>query len=305
MKKRERESPPSNTNDLASFFGGTLLSASLTKDLPFPVKVEGKDCRCTADVGAWTAMAMEGDDVYHALLCNDSSSDVFEPTPNCMAISIYMGAPSCVSILRVVITFSDMRVGEKLILGASSSAAYDPAAMAPRSCEFWNASEMYCHGLLSHHSETCGPTTLQFPYTLMEPRICDELPGGQLEVVARHPIPRGTAFLYGGLLTPGFKDSYDGDYAIAVGHLVGNNKTDNKEWWDLEGGCVVRFINHFGGFRETGNIRIVLFSVRVDSGDHLPVVVFVATEDIPQGELVLACSYGEITHMEKTRDCFF
>ncbi|CUG68929.1 Hypothetical protein, putative [Bodo saltans] len=131
---------------------------------------------------------------------------------------------------------------------------------------------------------------LQFPFNLIQVRPCMRL-RGELEVVAKHFVPMGTCFLYCG---PKIRRKDESDKG-AISTAMSIDRMGRR----IKGGNIMKFVNHRFGFAEEGNVafrRGAIMYRRRHFPERGPVEThinfFIATKDIPAGELLLAEGYG-------------
>jgi hypothetical protein len=149
---------------------------------------------------------------------------------------------------------------------------------------------LYYYG---NHASLAVPhrdAVLQFPFNLIQVRPCMRL-RGELEVVAKHFIPMGTCFLYCG---PKIRRKDESDKG-AISTAMSIDRIGRR----IKGGNIMKFVNHRFGFADEGNVafrRGAIMYRRRHFPERGPVEThinfFIATKDIPAGELLLAEGYG-------------
>ena len=143
-------------------------------------------------------------------------------------------------------------------------------------------------------SPSSGRCHVTYPFTLLELRHCQHLPG-QCEIVAAFPIPKLTLFLYAGPLAA---HNADGSSApCTTSFAIGEGR-------EIRGGNLMRYVNHYFGFFSTaaqragekGNVCFraahVVYQREKRQVKTKNIVFLVAKREIEAGEPLLAESYS-------------
>eukprot|EP01063_Lacrimia_lanifica_P041927 TRINITY_DN9895_c0_g1_i1.p1 TRINITY_DN9895_c0_g1~~TRINITY_DN9895_c0_g1_i1.p1 ORF type:complete len:442 (+),score=136.16 TRINITY_DN9895_c0_g1_i1:102-1427(+) len=311
----KRKAPPGAAGCIAleAFFGAahSPVNAQVSTLAAAAPAGDGTPVFTAAGLRPWTVVAVEGDAVFTALAAGGGAGE--GTAPNCRVTAVLMGEGCDAALprvlMRVIVTTTGMPGGEPtplvLELGSAAAATAGDCAVEyaaahlggnmegvmARACEHWPVGMPYYHSIDDHHNpsrrHSGDDALLQFPDTLLLPRACAALGGGELEVVARHTIPAGTCFLYGGYGTDVHSDS-----TIVVD--TGDDPiTDPEDGMLLQGQSVARLINYFRGFAQEGNVSLSAATYETPDGEPNRVLTFfVANRTIVAGELVLATSYS-------------
>jgi hypothetical protein len=146
----------------------------------------------------------------------------------------------------------------------------------------------YYYGNHATLAVPCRTAMLEFPFNLIQVRPCMRL-RGELEVIAKYFVPRGTCFLYCG---PRLRRR-DETNITAMSTAMNIDRRGRR----IQGGNIMKFVNHRFGFADEGNVAFrrgaIMYrpSQRV-TVDETHINFFVATKDIAAGELLLAEGYG-------------
>ena len=254
-----------------------------------------------------TTLAIEGDSVFSNLVrwVGDASST------NCCVVSLRCDLPDRPSTLKLIVATSFVDAKEALVLcplsvrRCADEGAWYSDTFGVNLCDHeplsgWPAGEDYYHGIGESHRREAA--TCSFPYNLLGIEPC-VLGNGNRRVVASHPIPSSTCFLYGGPVVECDDENNNPERSLIAREDTYSFSLGPQQY--VKGQSVTRYINHKYNFDRFGNIAFSTF-VLPRRGMHskrrrhpechecsVTIPFLITIRDVAPGEQLLASTYGD------------